>query len=405
MLDGRELEARAGGHASLLDRAEAEHERVILLAGVADRHDDPWVQFCIRQADRLMLVTGEAEVPEPHGNSYAQLRGRDLLFCRPGSQSVDMTPWLDVLQPGATHIVELGPGFPSSLERVARRLAGRSVGVVLSGGGARAFAHLGVLGELVGCGAIDRVGGCSMGAFIGAMFAMECGPDEMRARCREEFVRRNPINDYTLPAVSLVRGRKARAMLRRTFGSRSIEQLLRDYFCVSCDLVSGDLIVHRDGPLYEAVGASMCVPGVFAPVAREGHLLVDGGVLNNLPVEPMARMGEGPVIAVDVTAGFLPPEASAGRRRWRIRRWAARSRGAAIAAETPLPSVKETLARVIGIGGVDALEVARRQADLLIAPETGAVGLLEFQRLDEMVEAGRRAAHEALESAPNLPFG
>jgi predicted acylesterase/phospholipase RssA/CRP-like cAMP-binding protein len=403
LLDGRGQGADSGGHASALDRAESEHRQVILVAKAVKRRDDPWAQFCIRQADRVLVVAGEGEIPAVC-DSFRQLRGCDLLFCQRRSQPVDIAPWVDLLQPRATHIVQVGPALTEGLECVARRLAGRSVGVVLSGGGARGLAHIGVLDELVGSGlTIDRVGGCSMGAFVGAMFAMECEPDEMRARCREEFVLRNPLSDYTLPAVSLMRGRKASAMLTRTFGSRSIEQLGRDYFCVSCDLVSGDLIVHRHGPLFEAVGASMCVPGVFAPMARDGHLLVDGGVLNNLPVEPMAGMAEGPVIAVDVTAGFLP-EGASRRSRSRVRRWRARSRRAVVGVETPLPSLKETLARTIGIGSVDAVEVARRRADLLITPETGAVGLLEFQRLDEMVETGRRAARLALESAPRFPL-
>ena len=278
------------------------------------------------------------------------------------------------------------------------------MGVVLSGGGARGFAHIGVLEELLAAGiTIDRVGGCSMGAFVGALFAMGLEPQEIRARCREELVDRNPLGDYTLPLVSIVRGQRARAMMTRSFGSARIEELPRDYFCVSCDLLSSDLIVHRRGLLFEAVGASMCLPGVLAPLSRDGHLLVDGGVLSNLPVEPMAATGEGPVIAVDVTAQFLPPEARAPKRgRPRTRQWAIRARRSVVGAEEQLPSLKETLTRSIGIGSVDAVEVARRRADLLIAPETGAVGVLEFRALDRMIEIGRQAARAALEGAPEF---
>ena len=168
--------------------------------------------------------------------------------------------------------------------------------------------------------------------------------------------------------------------------------------------MSGDLVVHRQGPLFEAVGASMCLPGVFAPVPRDDHLLVDGGVLNNLPVQPMAGMAEGPVIAVDVTAQFLPPEARAPRRRRpRAREWSSRARRAVVGVDTPLPSLKETLTRAIGIGSVDAVEVARRRADLLITPETGVVGLLDFERIDHMVELGRRAARAAIDATPGFP--
>src|SRR5204862_4489891 len=133
-------------------------------------------------------------------------------------------------------------------------------------------------------------------------------PEEMRARCREEFIERNPLGDYTVPLVSVVRGLRGREMLARLFEEKTIEELPREFFSVACDLLNGALVVCRRGFVYEAVGTSMNLPGVFPPVRLHGRLMVDGGVLNNLPVEQMAT-GEGPVIAIDVSARFLPPEA------------------------------------------------------------------------------------------------
>jgi NTE family protein len=251
---------------------------------------------------------------------------------------------------------------------------------------------------------IDRVAGCSMGSYVGALFAMGLDTDEMQARCREEFVERNPLSDYTVPVVSLVRGQRARRMMIRSFGlETTIEELPREFFCVSCDLLSGELVVHRRGLLHETVGASMCLPGVFAPVLRDGQLLVDGGVLCNLPVEQMAKSGEGPVIAVDVTARFAAPGARESRiRRARMKQWANSARRAVVGVEDPLPNLKEILTRSIVIGSVDALAAARGRADVLITPETGEVGLLDFRQLDRMVELGREAAGKALDAAKAL---
>jgi predicted acylesterase/phospholipase RssA len=235
-----------------------------------------------------------------------------------------------------------------------------------------------------------------MGAFVGAMFAAGMPAAEMVARCRREFVDRSPLSDYTVPSVALVRGNRAEAMLRRTFGARQIEWLPRDYFCVTCDLLSGELVVHRRGPLFEAVGASMCLPAILPPVAKDARLLVDGGVLNNLPVEPMAASAEGPVIASDVTAQFkvaAPSRADRGAARaWLARRVAVRGADTA-----HLPSMKETLVRSITIGSVDNVAAARERADVLIEPATAGTGMLEFAQIDRMVAAGRRAALEALE--------
>jgi NTE family protein len=402
LLDGRDGRIDPAEQGGVVDRTERDHDHVLLIAGVPGGGDD-WTEFCLRQSDRVIGVVPAGAAPPVEVSP--ELRGCDLLL-EGEPRRMDLSSWVDALEPRATHFASVGGNFGRGLERLARRLAGRSVGVVLSGGGARGFAHIGVLAELVDSGLmIDRVAGCSMGSYIGAMFAMERDCDAMRAHCHEEFVVGNPLGDYTLPIVSLVRGQRARAMLERTFGEETtIEELPRDYFCVSCDLLSGDLIVHRRGLVYEAVGASMCLPGIFAPVARKkGYLLVDGGVLNNLPVEPMAATAEGPVIAVDVSARFLPPGARQRRRaRPRIRQWTERTRRTIVGWEEPLPRLSETLTRSIGIGSVEAVERARKGSDLLIEPPTGAIGLLDWQKLDHMIEIGRRAAAEALESAPEL---
>jgi predicted acylesterase/phospholipase RssA len=295
-----------------------------------------------------------------------------------------------------------GGAFDSTVAAVARRLGSKAVGVVLSGGGARGFAHIGVLEELVEAGTvIDRVGGCSMGAFVGAMFAMGLPIPAIRRRCIEELVERKPMADYTVPVVSLIRGQRGEAMLRRTFREARIEELPRDYFCISCDLITGRLVVHRRGPVFEAVGPSMSLPGVFPPVSMDGRLLVDGGVLDNLPVEPMADTMEGPVIAVDVTAEFRLPSRDTAPQNLRAR-WSSRARRRVARDDSPLPGLRETLVRSIAIGSVDAVAAARGRADLLIAPETGTVGLLEFGAIDRMIDAGRQAASEALAQAPAL---
>jgi predicted acylesterase/phospholipase RssA len=348
-------------HAAL-DRAEREHDRVLLLA------DDPDAAFALRQADRVLL---HATGPPPEHRSPPP--GCDVILEGPVDALV-AREWVRAGRARAVHWLAHDRG----VHALARRLAGRSVGVVLSSGGARGLAHIGVLEELVAAGlGIDRVGGCSMGAFVGAMFAMGMSPEEIHDRCRQEFVVRHPLGDYGIPTHSLLRGERARSMLRRTFSDANIEELPREFFCVSCDLVSGERIVHRSGRLAEAVEASMCLPGVFAPRARDGMLLVDGGVLDSLPVETMAATAEGPVVAVDVGRRFTPPPP---RRR--------------PGGRPALPPLKETLARSIVLGSIDTAKRAHARADVVIEPVTGDCGMLDFSRLDEMVAAGRVAAQE-----------
>jgi NTE family protein len=163
--------------------------------------------------------------------------------------------------------------------------------------------------------------------------------------------------------------------------------------------MSGRVHVHRRGSLALAVSASMCLPGLAPPVSTAGTFLVDGGVLNNLPIDEMAPRAEGPIIAVDVTArqeidGVESDEhAPNGREHWP---WDEK---------TPMPSFGESLTRLMLIGATDTIAAAERHADLLICPGDEGVGLLEFHQLDRMREAGRHAAREALASAPAVIFG
>ena len=310
------------------------------------------------------------------------------------------------LEPRTVYTIQGGKRWPAAIDVVARRLSGHAPGVVLSGGGARGFAHIGVLDELLAAGLnLDRVGGCSMGALIGALFAIGLEPDEIEARLRAELIKRNPMSDYTIPLAALVRGRKAEAMLLRLFEDRQIEELEREFFCVSSDLVTSELVVHRRGNLYEAVGASLCLPGVGPPVALGDRLLVDGGVLDNLPVATMAARGEGPVIAVDVSSRFEPPSrAAAGAGRPRLRRLNARIRRAIIGWDAPLPSFGETLTRSVVLGSIDTAEAASKHADVVIAPAVQGVGLTEFDRIGEIRGQGSAAARDALGRLPESVF-
>lgn len=352
-----------------LDDLEDRYDVVLLPARVGDPIE--WVDFCRRQADRVIAV-GDIEDLPPVVELAGTLEGCDLALV--GRPTLATGRWLEALNPRAHHWLDL-PDRSSGVARLVRRLAGRSTGIVLSGGGTRGFAHIGVAEQLLERGfTIDRMGGCSMGAFVAGLLAAGLSAEECVRVCRAEFVSRNPFNDYTVPRVSLIRARKAEAMLRRVFGDGMVENCASDYFCVSADLVGADLVVHRRGPLWQAIGASMSIPGFAPPIDLDGRLLVDGGVLDNLPIEVMAATGEGPVLAVDAM----------GRTR--------------LGQPGVQPSLSETLFRATVLGSWQGLAEKADRAMLVITPDIPPVGLLEFHRIDEVVEAGRRAVDLAAES-------
>jgi predicted acylesterase/phospholipase RssA len=363
VLDGSALDE--SGFAEAAEAAEAAHGHVVLV----DRGDaGAWSRFVRRQADRVLVVARPGRTPEP-------FPGCELVLV--GVPAGTVAGLLDSVGPRSHHVVAAGESFGRGVEQVARRLTGRSLGLVFSGGGARGFAHVGVLETLAEAGfAPDRIGGCSMGAFIAGLAATGA-PEFAEERCRAELVRRSPFNDYTLPRVALIRSRKAGAMLERVFGEGLVEELERPLFTVSADLLSSRIVVHRRGRLVDAIGASMSIPGVAPPVRRPGRLLVDGGVLNNLPVDHMHESGEGPIVAVDVIRRLGEPGADE---------------------EPSLPSITETLARATVLGSVERAERNRELASLVIAPDVQSIGLREWSAFERAVEAGRREAAAVLEA-------
>ena len=381
---------------ALVERCELEHDQVLMVSGAEDS-DGAWGEFCLSHADRVLTLVGgpmPADGPAEAGaddRSLRSLRGSDLVGYGVRRGSSDLTGWIASLAPASTFTISDGHGRKADVARVARRLAGRSTGIVLAGGGARAFAHLGALEVLLDAGMlVDRVGGVSMGSFIGGLLA--CGHDSaaMDACCYEEWVRRNPINDYTVPRAALIKGQKAEAMLERVFGEVKIEELARSFYCASVDLRSHRLVIDRDGSMMHAVGASISLPLIAPPLRRDERLLIDGSLLDNLPLAPMSSSGEGPVVAIDIKGsddrGPTGSHAHGG--------------GSPAAASKRLPSLPETMARIALLSSANTGESARRHADLTIEVRVAGVGLLEFHQIDAAREAGRDAAMAVLDDAP-----
>lgn len=270
-----------------IDRAEMTGLYVVLSVGAPP--GDPWTDAALAEADRVIAVTRGQPIGAWLAHARA-LHGCELLSLgSPVSRVL-----LRTLEPKEAQTIPDETALDRWITLAARRLAQRAVGIVFSGGGARAFAHLGVVEALRGAGVqIDRVGGVSMGAAVAGAVAVEMDDDTMFQTFHRYFVDQNPSGDYTLPAFSVVRGLRTRRLLAEAFGETTIESLPLRFFCLSADLNSRSAVVHRTGLLHEAIFASLAVPGIYPPVPTSDHrLLVDGGMLDNLPVGVMAADAE-----------------------------------------------------------------------------------------------------------------
>ena len=265
--------------AAWMNELESRHRYVVY---AADSDRDAWALRSLHNADRVLVLTEASARPRPvrvlqELRSLGLLAPVELVFLRPvGDSAPHTSAWMDVTGARARYFVH--PWDEAELASLARQVAGHGVGVVLGGGGARGFAHIGLIRALEELRVpVDVAGGTSMGAFLSALLALGLDSVEMVHVARETFIRNNFLNDYALPRVSLIRGRKFSARLAEIFGDRQIEELRRTFFCVSTNLTTGAPVVHDRGPLSVWVGTSMAVPGIAPPVAYESELLCDGG--------------------------------------------------------------------------------------------------------------------------------
>ena len=389
---------RAGTHTSQwFNNIESANDFVVY---VAEPTPNRWTKLCERQADALLLLA-RAESPAgswaalrwPHDHSLTPQRWELILAHDSGIETGAAARWLTNLPDIPHHHVQSAEDYA----RLARTLTGRAVGLVLSGGGARGFAHIGAIKALREAGVpIDLLGGTSMGGILGAGMAARWSVQELTDRFRHYFVESRPLRDYTLPFVSLVSGHKVSRMLFEAFGDLAIEDLPLAFFCVSSNLTSGHVHVHRRGELWRALRASVSVPGVLPPVVHEGEVLVDGGAMNNLPVDIMLELGRGPVIGCD--AGADRAFATHGDDvdvplPWQLLRW--------IKARRHLPNIFQILWRT-GMVNSTALSAAQRdRTDLMLRPPLADIDMLNWKAFERAIQAGYEYTARRIDELPD----
>ncbi len=421
-LSAREIDSRFGAGARHCAEGSAEHGRMAawineqeartrFLVYEADAAASAWTRRCLRQADRILVVaSGEGEPSlGPLGPELARLeedQGRQLeelvlLHEEPGRPPRDTARWL-ALHPFLRH--HHFRFRPADFARLARFLDGSAVGLVLGGGGARGFAHMGVLRALEEAGIpIDRIGGTSMGAVLAAMYARGFDCSTMIDLTRWGWCELQPHKVYTLPLISICSMAKAEKMLDRWYGEDRIEDLSTDFFCVSTNLTRTEVVVHRQGSLRRAVNASMTIPGITPPMlGSEGDLLVDGGVLNNLPTDVMRDLGEGPVIAVDVSAKLdlrADPSYTDSPNPWQL----LRSRFRRAAASRPFPNILRLIHRSALLASDVYAKQAKGEVELYLDLPMDGFDMFNMEALDDLVEIGYQFTRETLEKTPWRP--
>jgi NTE family protein len=258
------------------------------------------------------------------------------------------------------------------------RLRSSGVALALGGGAARGIAHIGVLKVLAEEGiAVRAVAGTSVGSVVGA--AVCAGRDWQWLLARARALRWGDLVQPAVPRMGMLATERMERFLERTLGVARIEDLRLPFAVVAADISTGEEVVLRSGPLAAAVRASCSVPGIFEPVAVGDRLLVDGGLLNDVPADVARSLAAEPVVAVRLNTGV---------------RVAARPR-------TIFDVISSSLA-ILALHGIQQGLVA---ADLVVSPELGGMGYRDLRHVDEFFSAGERAAREAFAAAGPQPVG
>jgi len=355
-----------------------------------------WTQFALRQSDMVLFVGDAAEDPGPRpwegpiveGAGAAVARRMLILLQAGGDHPIrDTAQWLSARK--TDFHVHVRDDEPTDLDRVVRIVSGTALGLVLAGGAARGFAHLGVYRAMVDCGLpVDWIGGTSLGAIMAAALASPHSLNEAVEIARSAFVKGKPFSDFTFPLVSLISGRRMERLLRKHLDFM-IEDLPIPFFCVSCHLDTGAMIVHESGDLADALRASASIPGIIPPAVVDGRLAVDGAVINNLPIDIMQQKPVGTIIAVDLSADQevsvnYPAMPSA---------WAVlRGRYLPFARKYRVPGLATVLLKATELGTLERVRKVSQQADLLLRPPVRKFGMTEVKAFDRIVQAGYEEA-------------
>lgn len=373
-----------------LEEQESRHDTVVYETAPAPTS---WTMLCVGQADRIVLLTDADRSPKP--GELEDRIGHHLSGARPPVHLVLVHPedrerprgtprWLQDREIHRHHHVR--SGRPDDVERVARLLTGRGLGLVLSGGGARGFGHIGVIKVLRQLGIpIDAIGGTSAGAAVAAGYAMGHTTQAIRDISKYQFADQKPLSKYTLPVYSLVGRRGVDRTYHEMMEDRDITDLWVPYLCTSCDIHTGEKVVHVEGPLWKAARASGALPGILPPVIDGERLLVDGGVLDNIPEGEMKEFCEGSVIAVDVGPGSPMPvdiEYEQMPSPWRILWDRIRPFGRPVR----VPGILEILVRTATVSNASQHGLVDEIADLVLRPPVQSYGLLDFAAIDSIIE-------------------
>jgi len=378
---------------------------------VADSNWTTWNEKILHHSDHLLIAAdtqedcelSEHEKKNLNTGRIAKHQKKTLILIHPdNNKPISGTAcWLNNRQ--VDDWCHIRAGRTSDISRLGRLLTGNANTLVLGGGGARGYAHIGVIRALEEHGIpIDKVCGTSIGAIISSGLAIGYDSTRITTLCKTHL---NNLFDYTLPLLSLIKGRRIEKELDAAFGEQYIEDLLIPFFCISTNLSRAEQIVHTKGKLKDALRCSMSLPAMMPPVCINGDLIVDGGLLNNLPIDEMRKSsGSCNIIASDISPKLdLTNNESFSSTISGFQLFLSRINPFQKNIETP--NILHVLERSITVSAVNYGVKLQEQniADLYIELPVENISTLDYSNVDKTSNLGYAASTKLIKNWANRP--
>lgn len=365
-----------------------------------------WTDLCLRQADCIFVFTSSQDDPKLTEIEQELFYQKPDITCRKSlvilHPKKSKTPkntvlWLEKRK--VDDFFHIACDSDADAERLARILTGNSIGIVLSGGGARGLAHVGLLRALEENNIpFDMVGGTSMGAVIASACSMEWNSDVIKQLCNSVFVKGDQV-DFTFPMLSLSTGKNIVEQLKNSFGDETrIEDSWRRNYCVSTNLSTQKMMIHDQGLLWHAIRSSTSLPAIFPPVLSKEGFLIDGAILNNMPVDVMQRkLNAGKVLASQIVTSIEKPhceEYGDWISGWKLL-W---SKFSSQNKTNQYPRIDSIITQAIMLNGERYEEQMAQSADECIKLDCAEYDIMDFKAYENIIELGYQSSKKQLEN-------
>ena len=380
-----------------LNDLEEQYDFVFYLPDAAKTE---WTKRCVRQADEIILIADfnesseltqiERELFYNHKKRFSSAK-QTLVLVHPEYAGLPSgtKKWL-APRPQINFHQHLRRSNMEDYGRLARYLSDESIGLVLAGGGIKGMAHIGVIRAMEEFNIpIDYIGGTSMGAVIGGGAAFGWGSDKLHEIALELAAKR-PMRDYNfLPFVSFLKGGQVEEYLGKHYEGRDIEDCNRNFYCISANLSNSKQVIHRSGSLFGSIRSSFSLPGILPPKIGKEGLLIDGGVMNNFPVDVMMETGAKTIIGVEFSGNLdKKPEFESYPSGLQI----LASKFQKKKSYKGVPTLMNTLVKSSLLNSFNKAQEAIEMTDIHIKPDTRKVGLLDWKATEIAIEAGYQEA-------------